>query len=851
MTPKKTTLVNIYNFIRMSHQEPSEFLEADFDTIARQIRLLKQYGLPSTFALKYDALMEPRYQGLLKENTDANDEIAAWWEISEPLCRRAGVPFPGRDSDTFDERVDSAYSVGYDPEDRKRLVDAYMEDFFGIFGFYPKTIGSWVLDPVTLSHAQSRYGILGAAICRDQMGTDGFTLWGGYPNGIYYPSRRNEYLPAQTLSGQLPVAMFRLLSPDPVFSFEQDVRKGLSGVYTLEPCCTNGRDPDRIAWYFSCLTREDRCGVGYAQVGQENNFLWENIRPGFEPQLKLLKELSETGQARVETMAESALWFSKKYALTPPMSWSASRDWEDRPIGREGIRPHDPAGTKDGAKGGAGESSSFPAALWYAGRNYRVGFLGEKGHLRIRDWFLYDQDYPSRYLKEGLLSQRRRAALEGRSLPPAASVSDALPLLFAQKWMDKEGAFPGSEPSDERRPFVRLLENGSEPSGQIRFFSPDEETSCALLTGQDCAYRFEMQQDRLTVRRLPKGDFSLRFDCLPVLESIVGNRIGLRYEGCAYGFFVSAGRPFSPAPARLEIASKEGQIVLNLASHPAAGKDFFTKDYLRSPEGIDSYVPRWVRFPSDPAQAPVREPAFSPAEKVFPLSVTNASGHRPPALIALSSPDPLAQIRYTQDGAVPDTDSAIYRKPLELSGDTSLCARAFLPDGRSSEPVFARYRFSYDDLSLRSATVFDNRPVFCGKGIDGLLLPARGSLDYQDGRWLATLQDLDFLCTFSEERFLHRVEVGFLSHHRSGIVFPASLELYLGEEENSLVPAGVLQLPCCPAPKEIWKQDFGFSPDRKARCLRFVARRYPLMPQWCCYKGTPGVFLLADRLIVQ
>ena len=77
MTPKKTTLVNIYNFIRMSHQEPSEFLEADFDTIARQIRLLKQYGLPSTFALKYDALMEPRYQGLLKENTDANDEIAA------------------------------------------------------------------------------------------------------------------------------------------------------------------------------------------------------------------------------------------------------------------------------------------------------------------------------------------------------------------------------------------------------------------------------------------------------------------------------------------------------------------------------------------------------------------------------------------------------------------------------------------------------------------------------------------------------------------------------------------------------------------------------------------------------
>ena len=78
------TIVNIYHFIRMSHQEPSTFLQADFDTIVRQIRLLKQYGLPSTYALKYDALMNPCYQQLLRSETDANDEIAAWWEITEP-----------------------------------------------------------------------------------------------------------------------------------------------------------------------------------------------------------------------------------------------------------------------------------------------------------------------------------------------------------------------------------------------------------------------------------------------------------------------------------------------------------------------------------------------------------------------------------------------------------------------------------------------------------------------------------------------------------------------------------------------------------------------------------------------
>lgn len=156
----------------------------------------------------------------------------------------------------------------------------------GRYGFYPRTIGSWVLDTVTISYAAEKYGILGSAICRDQMGTDGFTLWGGFPNGIYYPSRKNENIPANTAEGQLNVPMFRLLGPDPIYNFEQDVRPGLFGVYTLEPSWLIGRDSRWISYFFNCLTEEDTLGTGYAHVGQENNFLWENIKPGMEPQLK-------------------------------------------------------------------------------------------------------------------------------------------------------------------------------------------------------------------------------------------------------------------------------------------------------------------------------------------------------------------------------------------------------------------------------------------------------------------------------------------------------------------------------------------------------------------------------------
>ncbi|MFR0734404.1 MAG: hypothetical protein ACLSHU_09670 [Oscillospiraceae bacterium] len=93
---KQTAIVNIYHFVRMSHVEPSRFIADDFETIRNEIILTKQHGFPGTYALKYDALMDSRYQALFQTYLDEQDEISAWWEITEPLCRRAGVPFRGR-----------------------------------------------------------------------------------------------------------------------------------------------------------------------------------------------------------------------------------------------------------------------------------------------------------------------------------------------------------------------------------------------------------------------------------------------------------------------------------------------------------------------------------------------------------------------------------------------------------------------------------------------------------------------------------------------------------------------------------------------------------------------------------
>lgn len=783
---KKTVIVNIYNFIRKAHEEPSRFIQDDFDTIQKQIQVVRQYGLPATYALKYDALTDERYQKLLLENADPQDEISAWWEITGDLCEKAGVRFRGKVSEEFDERVNSAYSIGYEPEERKRLVDAYMDTFHSVFGRYPRSIGSWVLDTVTLEYAAQKYGITAGATCRDQIGTDGFTLWGGYPNGVYYPSRRNENIPAQSAENQLSVPVFRLLGPDPIYNFEQNLRPDLYGmVFTLEPAWLTGRDMNWVSWMFNNLTEEDALGIGYAQVGQENNFLWENIGPGYIPQLDYLARLAKEGRIRVETMADSGAWFRKKYRLTPPMTWQASRDWDEK---------HN------------------LCAQWYASPCYRIGFLGEAGHLRVRDCFLYRDEYPSRYLDHAMSN--------------AKSTFDALPLLYPQLWV-REG---------QPRPFIRLAdETGSEPTGSIRFYARSETEARAELTAPDGALlaRFRMLPDRLIL----DGPYSLVFDRLPVFHKVEGARIEMEHEGFAYHMTVQTGSLVKAGAEGVRVDPVEGQICLLLADTAPAG-EMYTREYRRSPALLDEVTTVWK--PTD--AIPPFPPEMFPAECIFP--------HGTEAAVTLHAKQE-GVLRYTTDGSLPDETSPVYTGPIPLRQDTVLSTRLFLPDGRISEAVRAHYRFTLTEMKLQSPTRFDPRAVFSAGGINGLLDPRRGSCDYLCGQWLGTLENLDVTATLPAEREIESIGMGFLSHHRSGIVFPEYIELFTGPDADHLTLKATIHLPCEPCEREIEKKDFIFPVNESLGCFRVLAHRYARMPQWCTYKGVPDVFTMTDTLLVK
>src|SRR5665648_1154670 len=155
-------IVNIINFIRLLEPRDAKITEEVlYETVVKQIEMMKKYKLGGTFLLQYDALIDPRYQKLLKSLPDNSFEIGAWWEIPQPMVEKAGLKWRGRYP--WDWRANIGFATGYTPEEREKLADVYMSDFKQIFGYYPKSVASWFIDAHTLNYLYQKYKIVASA----------------------------------------------------------------------------------------------------------------------------------------------------------------------------------------------------------------------------------------------------------------------------------------------------------------------------------------------------------------------------------------------------------------------------------------------------------------------------------------------------------------------------------------------------------------------------------------------------------------------------------------------------------------------------------------------------------------
>ena len=191
--------INIMNFARSYEPRNSETEKNLLKTTKEQLDLVNEYGVEATFLLQYDVIANDEFVKMIKERAGENIELGFWYEVVEPLTTACGMPYESKRGWKWDWFIKPGFSVSYSLSDREKLIDEAMRKFKEVFGYYPRTVGSWLLDTHTVNYLSEHYEIDAVCYCRDQINTDAYTFVGGYFNQAYYPSKKNILLALVTL----------------------------------------------------------------------------------------------------------------------------------------------------------------------------------------------------------------------------------------------------------------------------------------------------------------------------------------------------------------------------------------------------------------------------------------------------------------------------------------------------------------------------------------------------------------------------------------------------------------------------------------------------------------------------
>ena len=368
-------VINVMNFVRFIDERMENSTEVLYNTTRDQLALVNEFGIENTFLLQYDAFNDERFSRLFKENATEKTELGVWFEIVKPMTDRCRLPYRSECGWQWDWHIIPGFSMAYTPKEREMLLDATMERFKEVFGYYPKTFASWLIDTHTLNYLAKKYDISAVAICRDQVNTDAYTLIGGYFNQAYYPSKNNIFTPAQTKEATVDIPVFRLLGSCPVYNYDgkkylSEQMKKLHGCYTLEPFWYSGKTPEVVDWFFKTYYENEDLGFSYAQLGQENSFGYGDIITPLRMQLEKAVKLKDVS---IEKMCVTGERFKEKYrGITPPTAVCALDSWDADDI----------------------------QSVWYDCKNYTANVFRYGSEIFIRAFYLFDERIPEHYIEK-------------------------------------------------------------------------------------------------------------------------------------------------------------------------------------------------------------------------------------------------------------------------------------------------------------------------------------------------------------------------------------------------------------------------------------------------------------------
>lgn len=475
-------VINIVNFIRGCDARAGFDLKT---SIVEQVKLAEEYDMPVTFLYQYDALISPDFVDLLREREGF--ELGIWIENSRWLVEKIGLVWRGREGYDWDWHSNVDMTVGYTIDERKLLIDEIMRKFKEVFGYYPKTAGSWALDAYSVKYMKEKYDIDAVLICREQWGTDGYFLWGGYYSGAYFPCKNNVLSPAQSVEEQIDVPVFRMLGSDPIDQYMSGIGTECQGVITMEPTYpSSGGNEKWVKWYLDEMFKDKNLGLNYCQAGQENSFGWDKIKDGYIMQMKLFDKKRKRGEISFEFVSETGRKFKGKYKETPVT-------------------------TVDAHKASRG-------TLWFNSKYYRGNLYFNNKKIMLRDMFIFNEGYKERYFDE---------VAEGPNL-----YFDNLPLIDCFRW-SKENEIGGAyfkycgKEIEARSDFMTTVRNDKSVVAEI-----DTEIGRIRITFKEKSTMFEFPKSNCCLEAVSYKD-------KPTVNEYRDNELMCGYRGFNYNVKVN------------------------------------------------------------------------------------------------------------------------------------------------------------------------------------------------------------------------------------------------------------------------------------------------------------------------
>lgn len=346
--------ITIVNPVRASNFWQSEV------AVQKQIDVIKKYNLSATWLIQYSLLTDEKNLKTFKD-LPKNHEIGVFLEVDEKLATDSYVAY------IFGEggwsRADKVLLSGYEPGERKLMIDQVFDAYKRVFGVYPQSVGAWYIDTVSLDYLADKYKVKAVLDVADQYDTDSYGLWGKPWGTAYYPSKLNSLMPAKNNAEKLDVVKIQWAQRDPYRGY------GLTPLDSTFSVQANDYLGHKLGLnYFHKLSQiylSSENKIGQLTVGLEAGQEGAVYLDEFEGQIKTLIEIGKKSPLNFVTMASFSAEFKRVFPKSPPSFFITAGDYEDNTI----------------------------KAYWYSSASFRIGLMKKDNNLVIRDLVIYKYPY--------------------------------------------------------------------------------------------------------------------------------------------------------------------------------------------------------------------------------------------------------------------------------------------------------------------------------------------------------------------------------------------------------------------------------------------------------------------------